>query len=389
MRLKELHQVRAVVRELAVVGDGRHCGDPFHAFGGYPLLGVVTQHQPVSHIPFLAQKEAHVTAARYLLRFRGNAEAEDSLTAVLTQRHALLALDGGSQPEVREAELAAQPTLGVKVQQFGVTATASIQLEDIGGGIEEPPNLHQLSAFLVCVIDPVVHKDMPLLKTHVALLVLLQFSFQHLNRLLHIFLQGYLELTLHTDYLPVQANDYLLVESLAFHGGGELKLEIKDLVEGSSHDDVHEGLSVGDDVLQHHSHSHVHQVAGLVPALLQPREVNIELTLVTAVAHLAALELEAFILLQPGDFAQGVHDYLGRGDGVEGVAGAVQTPALLHCVQQVVAPAADGLAGREQHPQHPAQLLHVVKLEHLELLFEAVFSHNNIDKLLLTACTYR
>ena len=52
--------------------------------------------------------------------------------------------DGGCEPEVWEAELAAEATLGVVVEQLGVAAGAAVQLEDRRGQLQEPPHLNQL-----------------------------------------------------------------------------------------------------------------------------------------------------------------------------------------------------------------------------------------------------
>ena len=123
--------------------------------------------------------------------------------------------------------------------------------------------------------------------------------------------------------------------------------------------------------------------------MMEAGQVDTELALLTAIFHTRTRQLTGLVLLQLLDLVDGVHDYLGRADGVDGVAGVVETAALLDCVEKVVAARADCLAGAEQDPQHPAELLHVVELEHLQLLLKAVLSHHHIDKLLLTIGTHR
>lgn len=43
--------------------------------------------------------------------------------------------------------------------------------------------------------------------------------------------------------------------------------------------------------------------------------------------------------------------------------------------------------GKVVVPEHAAELLHVMQLEHLELLVEGALSHHNVDKLLLAVGT--
>ena len=55
----------------------------------------------------------------------------------------------------------------------------------------------------------------------------------------------------------------------------------------------------------------------------------------------------------------------------------------LNRVEEVQLAGTNGTGRVQQHPQHPAQLLHVMELEHFQLLLERVLPHHHVHKLLL------
>ena len=149
-------------------------------------------------------------------------------------------------------------------------------------------------------------------------------------------------------------------------------------------------------MLQDHTHGHVHQmtVVGQPSGLARPRdhtetcEVDTELALLTTIFQTGTSQLLTLVLLQFALFGHRVHHDLGGAHRVQRVGGRVEGAALLDRVEEVVGPGGHGGRGRQQDPQHAAQLLHVVQLEHLQLFLKTVFSHDNVDKLFLTGCTH-
>ena len=91
---------------------------------------------------------------------------------------------------------------------------------------------------------------------------------------------------------------------------------------------------MGNNVLQHHTHGHVHQVAvvGLTSKLAldqtEAGEVDAKFALVTTIFQTGSRQFLTLDLLQLALLRQQVHDNFGRTDRVERVGGRVEAGSL-------------------------------------------------------------
>ena len=103
-----------------------------------------------------------------------------------------------------------------------------------------------------------------------------------------------------------------------------------------------------------------------VPALARSgdhTEVDTELALVTSIFQTGSGQFLTLVLLQLALLGRQVYHNLGRADRVQRVGGRVEAAALLDRVEEVVRPRSHGRRGRQQYPQHAAQLPSIVPLK--------------------------
>lgn len=112
-------------------------------------------------------------------------------------------------------------------------------------------------------------------------------------------------------------------------------------------------------LLRHHQVPVVVQV----PALARSgdhTEIDTELALVTSIFQNGSGQFLTLVLLQLALLGRRVYHDLG---GADRVGGRVEAAALLDRVEEVIRPRCHGRRGRQQYPQHAAQLPSIVPLK--------------------------